>query len=767
MRSRTARLAILVVAVLVLAGCSRPAEHVLTLRDWTFVGPGHVTDVHLPARVDALLPHAPCEYHLLAHVDLPPELRGRPLTLAFPFLHARADLRANGTLLVGLDPEMRHGYRGTDQPRWRVPADVSQAGALDFDLTVSYRNLISAWLDAPPRLSDTEDGDRAFVLVATFDRVQAVLGLAVVLLTTVLYGLIFLLDRRRKAHGWLTVQGLVGAGGYAIIYTGLSQTMYGVYEHSFVASCLCIGAAASIEFTHEQLGLGKPSRLWWVAALGCVVLGTVVPSPFLAPRYLPLFSCVMPVVVIVYQVKTAWREWRRQRSLSTLVIGLTWSCLGVLGAPDIVAWAGLGELWDGLRGGCLGFALVSLMMAVVLSVDHMHALARADTLNAQLGTQLAEVEKKNVEVTHLNEELRRQIGARADALALALARASSPQRADALRVFEPGEVVAKRYRVVRGVGEGATGRVYEVERVTDDARLALKFLDTASSGTEMARFAREAQIIAQIDHPNVVRIEDVDVTPEGFLYLVVEFVEGLSLRHHYGRPRSLYWSIDVLAQVARGLAVVHARGIVHRDLKPGNVLVTSSPDSDDRPLVKLADFGISSAGMDPLAPVPPSLPAVSPESSTFDARPVDRENEPTVTGRTGPSVSRTDSLLTQTGAWMGTPKYMAPELGGAAKHARPAGDVFAFGVMAYEILTGRAPFEESPAVTRVRGEAFARPPVIRARSAELEAGIAEILDACLAENPDARPASSVLAEALAAYATRLEARPRPRLASGG
>ena len=268
MRSRTARLAILVVAVLALAGCSRPAEHVLTLRDWTFVGPGHVTDVHLPARVDALLPRAPCEYHLLAHVDLPPELREQPLTLAFPFLHARAELRANGALLVGLDPEMRHGYRGTDQPRWRVPADVSKAGALDLDLTVSYRNLISAWLDVPPRLSDTEDGDRAFVFVATFDRVQAVLGLAVVLLTTVLYGLIFLLDRRRRSHGWLTVQGLVGAGGYAIIYTGLSQTMYGVYEHSFVASCLCIGAAASIEFTHEQLGLGKPSRLWWVAALG-------------------------------------------------------------------------------------------------------------------------------------------------------------------------------------------------------------------------------------------------------------------------------------------------------------------------------------------------------------------------------------------------------------------------------------------------------------------------------------------------------------------
>ena len=130
-------------------------------------------------------------------------------------------------------------------------------------------------------------------------------------------------------------------------------------------------------------------------------------------------------------------------------------------------------------------------------------------------------------------------------------------------------------------------------------------------------------------------------------------------------------------------------------------------------------------------------------------------------------MSKTDSLLTQTGAWMGTPKYMAPELGGAAKHARPAADVFAFGVMAYEILTGRAPFEESPAVTRVRGEAFARPPVIRARSTELEVEIAGILDACLAESPDGRPASHALADALAAYAARLEKPPRTRLASTG
>jgi serine/threonine-protein kinase len=105
---------------------------------------------------------------------------------------------------------------------------------------------------------------------------------------------------------------------------------------------------------------------------------------------------------------------------------------------------------------------------------------------------------------------------------------------------------------------------------------------------------------------------------------------------------------------------------------------------------------------------------------------------------------------------MGTPKYMAPELGGAAKHARPAADVFAFGVMAYEILTGKAPFAESPAVARVRGEPFVRPPAIKASSGELEEPIARLFDACLAESADERPESRALSEALTAYAERLE-----------
>jgi serine/threonine-protein kinase len=156
---------------------------------------------------------------------------------------------------------------------------------------------------------------------------------------------------------------------------------------------------------------------------------------------------------------------------------------------------------------------------------------------------------------------------------------------------------------------------------------------------------------------------------------------------------------------------------------------------------------------------------VTPLSSTFQTHklgPRLAELDPSSTGRTRPTITTSDSLLTQTGAWMGTPKYMAPELGGAAKHARPAADVFAFGVMAYELLTGRAPFEESPAVTRVRGAPFARPPTIKAHAEELEVHIAELLDACLAESPESRPESQALSEALATYAERLASTTKTR-----
>jgi serine/threonine protein kinase len=239
----------------------------------------------------------------------------------------------------------------------------------------------------------------------------------------------------------------------------------------------------------------------------------------------------------------------------------------------------------------------------------------------------------------------------------------------------------------------------------------------------MARFAREAQLIAKLDHPNVVRIVDVDVNATGFFYIVVELVEGRSLGEHRTRFGDARWALRVLGQLADGLAAIHAAGIMHRDLKPGNVLVTESPRSRELS-VRIADFGIAGqAGLHDLGPGGSAIP------------------------------SGDELLLTTTGMWIGTPRYMAPELADGAKKADRPSDVFAFGLIAYEVLTGSLPYEGSAALRALKGETYAAPPSIRARCPMLDVAIADVIDRCLLADPEARPLARAVADAFARYAS--------------
>jgi len=777
------RVVLLALVAALACGCAPADEHVVELRAWTLVAPGRPPrPLLLPARVNGDLPHHDTEYVLRTTFDPPADLRGRPLTLAFSFLHAKAHLFADGEAMTPLDPAMLDGFRGVDQPRWRIPARLTRAGPIELELRVEYHHVMNAWLDVAPRLSDTAEGDARFRAIAWVNRAQAVACLLTVAIMSLLYGIVFLRDRRRKENGWLALQAAFGGAGYALAYAdGLSQRLFGVYENSFVPVFLCVGVVASVEFTHAQFALPRPSRAWWWALAGCVLVAVAVPSPFVGPRIVPAYAGVMTVACVAYQVPVAWRLGRTRKSLGAFVIFLSWLALGVLGLPDLLAWSGLGEIAWGLRGACLGLGLIGFMQAIVLSVAHQRALSDADRLNVELSTQLDAVRTKNREVELLNEELRRQIAARADALAAALARASAAADGAAADLGEdrapsrqqtlaPGDVVAGRYRVVRSVGAGATGAVYEVTRIADDKRLALKLLSSAAGATEMARFAREAQIIAQLDHPNVVRIADIDASAAGYFFLVTEFVEGLSVRHHHMRYRDVPWALAVLAQVAEGLSAIHARGIVHRDLKPANVLVETM-HATSRPRVKIADFGISS--VQPLASArmraAPPLPHVPVQPGRADAEradsepptvgdtvrapesPPDKATLPDASSRSSSSTG--DTALTHTGALMGTPRYMAPELAQGAKNARPATDVFAFGVMAYEMLAGAAPFADSPAMMRLRGEPLVAPSFARA-CPSLGARVAALLRACLAEDPEARPGARDLAAALHAETSR-------------
>jgi serine/threonine-protein kinase len=213
-----------------------------------------------------------------------------------------------------------------------------------------------------------------------------------------------------------------------------------------------------------------------------------------------------------------------------------------------------------------------------------------------------------------------------------------------------GSVIAERYLVLEPLGEGGMARVYRGRHLGLDKRVAIKVLAPKVDVPDAAaRFLREARSMADIDHPNVVRVTDFGVVPGGPLYLVMEHVEGEDLGTTLANVGRMPWSRvrHIVLQVARGLGSAHARGIVHRDVKPDNILRVA--DRGDADFVKVIDFGIARA---PAGGMPG---------------------------------------ITRTGAVFGTPEYMAPEQGRSTKVDQRV-DVYALGIVAYELVTGGAPF---------------------------------------------------------------------------
>ena len=263
------------------------------------------------------------------------------------------------------------------------------------------------------------------------------------------------------------------------------------------------------------------------------------------------------------------------------------------------------------------------------------------------------------------------------------------------------------------------GAVYEVERTRDGRKLALKVVTAALQSKQAARFAREAEIGARVQHENLVSIVDVGIAAGPTPFLVMELVQGGSLEEKRSRFGDAAWARPIVRQIAAGLAELHANRVVHRDLKPGNVLLVENGASV--PVAKISDFGISRFG------------------AFDDSGVVDAEGA-TVTAGAG-HVSPRD--LTETGAIMGTPVYMPPEgWFGPARH--PSADVFSLGVLAYETLTGRSPFAVPP-VLLVRGR---QPIPTPAPLDGIDARLASVVLACLRVEPSERPRAKELVEVL-------------------
>ncbi|HEY5948756.1 MAG TPA: protein kinase [Kofleriaceae bacterium] len=292
-------------------------------------------------------------------------------------------------------------------------------------------------------------------------------------------------------------------------------------------------------------------------------------------------------------------------------------------------------------------------------------------------------------VDHTTAELQRQVAARSQEVGSVIAKLVQQPR----QPIDAGRVIDGRYRVIRWLGAGAVGAVHEVERLTDSRRLALKTLHGNVDPAAMARFAREAEISARLNHPNLVPVIDFGVT-DGGLFLVMELVDGGSLEQVRDKFGNAPWAIPILGQIASGLAAIHQLGIVHRDLKPDNILLSNG-------VARIADFGLASLHADRIAEM---------------------------AGR-----------LTHAEEVFGTYDYMSPELAGGSRQAGSASDVFAFGVLAYEMTVGSKPYTEPPILLRIANQPIP-PPLVRGP-------LGGLLTRCLDLDPTKRPtAVALLAE---------------------
>jgi serine/threonine protein kinase len=304
-------------------------------------------------------------------------------------------------------------------------------------------------------------------------------------------------------------------------------------------------------------------------------------------------------------------------------------------------------------------------------------------------------------------------------LARELRSSSAPQLLQPAPYLEPlkaGDVINHRYRLVDVLGEGGASVVYRVEHVQLQKMQALKVLRPEHSvhSSAVARFQREARSVCQLDHPNIVRVTDFGQAENGAFYLVMDLVEGESLYRRLQKEGAIQvrTALELVSQVLSGLGHAHEKGVVHRDLKPDNIMVVQHRDG---PKARILDFGIA------------------------------KVNEP---GERRPSLSAT-------GAVFGTPRYMSPEQA-AGDPVDQRSDLFSVGVILFELLTGRVPFDGETTfqvLSKVISEQ-APPLIVPGLPPDLVLGLGWVLNTALAKDRSRRFSSAeAFRSALAAFRT--------------
>jgi serine/threonine-protein kinase len=260
-----------------------------------------------------------------------------------------------------------------------------------------------------------------------------------------------------------------------------------------------------------------------------------------------------------------------------------------------------------------------------------------------------------------------------------------------------GLVLAERYLLVRRLGQGGMGAVYEGLHQVIGKRVAVKLLHPQLAGDPalVSRFLNEARAAATLGHPHIVDALDAGRAPDGTPFLVLEFLEGRSLGEVLEQegPLAPARAVAMVRPVASALKVAHDRGIIHRDLKPDNLFLARQPDGQE--LVKVLDFGISKFGNAP-------------------------------------------GGATRTGAVMGTPAFMAPEQLADSSRADARSDIYALGVVLYQLLSGTLPFEGDSLPQLAEKVTHQPPPPLEGRVPGLPASLVALVHQCLEKDPSRR-----------------------------